>query len=97
MCLKLAACLSTLLECGEREKVKAVKEKENTCERFRLFSRSLVHGSVLDTSAVTCYVDPSEQNSAHASDMTLKFRLCYFQVQVGEKKKKANKTNDNWF
>lgn len=82
MCLKLAACLSTLLDRGEREKVKAVKEKENTCERFRHFSRLLLHRSVLTINAVTCYVDPSEQNSAHISDMTLKFSLCHFWVQV---------------
>lgn len=86
MCLKLAACLSTLLDCGEREEVKAVKEKENTCERFRHFSRLLVHCSVLTINAVTCYVDRSEQNSAHIPDMTLKFRLCHFQVQVTLKK-----------
>lgn len=71
MCLKLAACLSTLLDYGEREKVKAVKEKENTCERVRHFSRLLVHCSVLTINAVTCYVDPSEQNSAHIADMIL--------------------------
>lgn len=82
MCLKLAACLSTLLDCGESEKVKAVKEKENTCERFRHFSRLLVHCSALTSNAGTCYVVPSEQNSAHISDTTLKFRLCHFQVQV---------------
>lgn len=60
MCLKLAACLSTLLDCGEREKVKAVKEKENTCGRFRHFSRLPVWCSVPTLNAVTCYVDPSE-------------------------------------
>ena len=86
MCLKLAACLSTLLDSGKREKVKAVKEKGNTCERFRHFSRLLVHCSVLTINAVTCHVDLSEQNSAHISDMTLKFRLCHFQVQVTFKK-----------
>lgn len=83
MCLKLAARLSTLLDCSEREKVKAVvKEKENTHERVRHFSRLLLHGSVLTINAVTCYVDSSEQNSAHISVMTFKFKLCHLQVQV---------------
>lgn len=82
MCLKLAARLSTLLDCSEREKVKAVKEKENTRERVRHFSRLLLHCRVLTINAITCYVDSSEPNSAHISVTTFKFKLCHLQVQV---------------
>lgn len=57
MCLKLAPCLSTLLDCGASEKVKAAKEKENTCERFRHYSRLLLYCSVFTINAVTCCVD----------------------------------------
>ena len=82
MCLKLAACLSTLLDCGEREKVKAVKETENTCERFSHFSRLPVRCNVLTLNAVTCCVDYSEQNSAHISNVTVEFRFCWLWDQV---------------